>query len=93
MPGSRRSEVAGQPVVRITVWTDKMQLGQEVFRAGRWRPRSPALIIGHRPVRSAWMSKRRKIETRKLTAEYEKTGQAPAEALFFAAAGIEGLRR
>jgi transaldolase/glucose-6-phosphate isomerase len=79
-------EGAGHPVVRITVG-DKMQLGQEFFR---WEMATAVAgsIIGINPFDQPDVEAQ-KIETRKLTAEYEKTGKLPAEEPFFAADGIE----
>jgi transaldolase / glucose-6-phosphate isomerase len=79
-------EAAGQPVVRIVV-NDKMQLGQEFFR---WEMATAVAgaVIGINPFDQPDVEAQ-KIETRKLTAEYEKTGELPAEEPFFAADGIE----
>ena len=79
-------EASGQPVVRIVV-NDKMQLGQEFFR---WEMATAVAgsVIGINPFDQPDVEAQ-KIETRKLTTEYETTGQLPAEAPFFAADGIE----
>jgi len=79
-------EAAGQPVVRVVV-NDTMQLGQEFFR---WEMATAVAgaIIGINPLDQPDVEAQ-KIETRKLTAEYEKTGKLPAEKPFFAADGIE----
>ncbi|HWD58221.1 MAG TPA: bifunctional transaldolase/phosoglucose isomerase [Stellaceae bacterium] len=79
-------EAAGQPVVRIVV-NDEMQLGQEFFR---WEMATAVAgaIIGINPFDQPDVEAQ-KIETRKLTGEYEKTGKLPAEAPFFSADGIE----
>lgn len=77
---------SGMPVVGITV-EDKMNLGQEFFRwefatavAGAIMEINP---FNQPDVESA------KIEARKLTEEYEKTGELPAEKPFFEADGIK----
>jgi transaldolase/glucose-6-phosphate isomerase len=79
-------EAAGQAVVRITV-NDKMQLGQEFFR---WEMATAVAgsVIGIDPFDQPDVEAQ-KIETRKLTAEYEQTGKLPPEEPFFAADGIE----
>jgi transaldolase/glucose-6-phosphate isomerase len=79
-------EAAGQPVVRIVV-NDKMQLGQEFFR---WEMATAVAgsVIGIDPFDQPDVEAQ-KIETRKLTAEYEKTGKLPPEEPFFAADGVE----
>jgi transaldolase / glucose-6-phosphate isomerase len=75
-----RLEKAGQPVVRIAV-TDTRDIGQEFFR---WEIAAAVAgsIIGidafNQPDVEA-----SKIETRKLTDEYEKTGALPQEQPFF----------
>jgi transaldolase/glucose-6-phosphate isomerase len=79
-------EKAGQPVVRIGV-ADKYDLGQEFFR---WEIAVAVAcsIIGidafNQPDVEA-----SKIETRKLTDQYEKVGSLPAESPFFEAKGIK----
>ncbi len=72
--------------MRIVV-NDKMQLGQEFFR---WEMATAVAgsIIGINPFDQPDVEAQ-KIETRKLTAEYEKTGKLPSEEPFFAADGIE----
>ena len=79
-------EAAGQPVVRIVVG-DRMQLGQEFFR---WEMATAVAgsVIGINPFDQPDVEAQ-KIETRKLTTEYETTGKLPAEAPFFAVNGIE----
>ncbi len=79
-------EAAGQPVVRIVVG-DRMQLGQEFFR---WEMATAVAgsVIGINPFDQPDVEAQ-KIETRKLTTEYETTGKLPVEAPFFAADGIE----
>ncbi len=77
---------SGFPVVEI-VLEEKMNLGQEFFRwefatavAGAIMEINP---FNQPDVESA------KIETRKLTEEYEKTGELPDETPFFEADGIK----
>ncbi len=79
-------EKAGHPVVRITL-PNTYNLGQEFFR---WEIATAVAgsIIGidafNQPDVEA-----SKIETRKLTSEYESTGELPAESPFFEDAGIK----
>ena len=79
-------EKSGQPVVRIGV-ADKYDLGQEFFR---WEIAVAAAcsIIGidafNQPDVEA-----SKIETRKLTDQYEKVGSLPAESPFFEGNGVK----
>jgi transaldolase/glucose-6-phosphate isomerase len=79
-------EKAGHPVVRI-VLPNKYNLGQEFFR---WEIATAVAgsIIGidafNQPDVEA-----SKIETRKLTDEYEKTGQLPPESPFFEDDGLK----
>jgi transaldolase / glucose-6-phosphate isomerase len=79
-------EIAGQPVVRIAV-KDTYALGEEFFR---WEIATAVAgsIIGidafNQPDVEA-----SKIETRKLTSEYETTGKLPAEAPFFEGEGVK----
>jgi hypothetical protein len=77
---------AGHPVVEITL-DDKMNLGQEFFRwematavAGSLMKINP---FNQPDVESA------KIEARKITEEYEKNGQLPAETPFYEEGGIK----
>ena len=79
-------EAAGQPVVRIVV-SDKMQLGQEFFR---WEMATAVAgsIIGINPFDQPDVEAQ-KVETRKLTGEYEQTGRLPAEAPFLSENGVE----
>src|ERR1700690_513116 len=79
-------EQAGQPVVRITI-KDKYALGQEFFR---WEIATAVAgsVIGINAFNQPDVEAS-KIETRKLTDEYEKTGSLPAEAPFFDAEGIK----
>jgi transaldolase / glucose-6-phosphate isomerase len=79
-------EKAGQPVVRILV-PNTYNLGQEFFR---WEVATAVAgsIIGidafNQPDVEA-----SKVETRKLTSEYETTGKLPPETPFFEADGIK----
>jgi transaldolase / glucose-6-phosphate isomerase len=79
-------EKAGQPVVRIAI-SDTYDLGQEFFR---WEIATAVAgsIIGidafNQPDVEA-----SKVETRKLTSEYEKTGSLPAETAIFEQDGIK----
>ena len=79
-------EAAGQPVVRIVV-ADPMQLGQEFFR---WEMATAVAgsIIGINPFDQPDVEAS-KVETRKLTEAYEKTGKLPPEKPFFTGDGIE----
>jgi transaldolase/glucose-6-phosphate isomerase len=79
-------EKAGQPVVRISV-ADIYDLGQEFFR---WEIATAVAgsIIGINAFNQPDVEAS-KIETRKLTSEYEKTGSLPAEKPFFEQAGIQ----
>jgi transaldolase / glucose-6-phosphate isomerase len=78
-------EAAGQPVVRITI-SEVMQLGQEFFR---WEMATAAAgaMIGINPFDQPDVEAQ-KIETRELTAAYEKSGALPAEQPFLAVDGI-----
>jgi transaldolase/glucose-6-phosphate isomerase len=69
-------ENAGHPVIRISV-NDTYDLGQEFFR---WEIATAVVgsIIGINPFNQPDVEAS-KIETRKLTSEYEKTGSLPAE--------------
>jgi transaldolase / glucose-6-phosphate isomerase len=79
-------EQSGQPVIRIKL-SDVMNLGQEFFRwefatavAGAIMQINP---FNQPDVESA------KIEARKITEEYEKTGELPEENPFYEANGIK----
>jgi transaldolase/glucose-6-phosphate isomerase len=79
-------EAKGQPVVRIEL-ADKANLGQEFFRwefatavAGAIMKINP---FNQPDVESA------KIEARKITEEYERTGELPPETPFYEADGIK----
>jgi transaldolase / glucose-6-phosphate isomerase len=79
-------EKAGHPVVRISV-KNTYNLGQEFFR---WEIATAVAgsIIGINPFNQPDVEAS-KIETRKLTSEYESTGTLPAESPFFEAQGIK----
>ena len=79
-------EKAGQPVVRITL-KDKYDLGQEFFR---WEIATAVAgsIIGINAFNQPDVEAS-KIETRKLTEQYEKTGSLPLESPFFEEQGIK----
>ena len=76
---------AGQPVVRIAV-ADIYDLGQEFFR---WQIATAVAgsIMGIHPFNQPDVEAS-KVATRKLTAEYEKTGKLPAETPIFEEQGI-----
>jgi transaldolase / glucose-6-phosphate isomerase len=73
-------EKAGQPVVRVTV-ANIYDLGQEFFR---WEIATAVAgsVIGINAFNQPDVEAS-KVETRKLTAEYEKTGSLPPESPFF----------
>jgi transaldolase/glucose-6-phosphate isomerase len=73
-------ENAGHPVIRISV-NDTYDLGQEFFR---WEIATAVVgsIIGINPFNQPDVEAS-KIETRKLTSEYEKTGSLPPEKPIF----------
>jgi transaldolase/glucose-6-phosphate isomerase len=77
---------AGQPVVRITM-ADPYQLGAEIFR---WEIATAVAgsILGIHPFDQPDVEAS-KVETRKLTAEYEQTGALPSETPVFAGDGIK----
>ena len=79
-------EKAGQPVVRIAI-SDTYDLGQEFFR---WEIATAVAgsIIGINAFNQPDVEAS-KVETRKLTSEYEKTGSLPAEAPIFEKDGIK----
>jgi transaldolase/glucose-6-phosphate isomerase len=79
-------EAAGQPVVRISV-NDTYDLGQEFFR---WEIATAVAgsIIGINAFNQPDVEAS-KIETRKLTTEYEKTGSLPAEKPIFEGDGVQ----
>jgi transaldolase/glucose-6-phosphate isomerase len=78
-------EKAGHPVVRISL-PDVYNLGQEFFR---WEIATAVAgsIIGINAFNQPDVEAS-KIETKKLTSEYESTGQLPPESPFFEADGI-----
>ncbi|HXM98276.1 MAG TPA: bifunctional transaldolase/phosoglucose isomerase [Candidatus Dormibacteraeota bacterium] len=79
-------EKAGQPVVRITV-ADIYNLGQEFFR---WEIATAVAgaILGINAFNQPDVEAS-KIETKKLTSEYETNGHLPPETPFFEAQGIK----
>jgi transaldolase/glucose-6-phosphate isomerase len=79
-------EKAGHPVVRIDL-SNTYSLGQEFFR---WEIATAVAgsIIGINAFNQPDVEAS-KIETRKLTNEYETTGKLPAEVPFFEAGGIQ----
>src|SRR5262249_3113230 len=83
--GVEALEAAGQPVVRISV-AGPYNLGGEFFR---WEIATAVAgsIMGINPFNQPDVEAS-KIATRKLTEQYEQTGQLPAETPFFEAEGI-----
>jgi transaldolase/glucose-6-phosphate isomerase len=79
-------EAAGQPVIRISM-NDTHDLGQEFFR---WEIATAVAgsIIGINAFNQPDVEAS-KIETRKLTSEYEKVGALPAEKPIFEGNGIQ----
>ena len=79
-------EKAGHPVVRIAV-ANIHSIGQEFFR---WEIATAVAgsVIGINAFNQPDVEAS-KIETRKLTSEYEATGHLPAEAPFFESAGMK----
>jgi transaldolase/glucose-6-phosphate isomerase len=79
-------EKAGQPVIRIAV-QDTYDLGQEFFR---WEIATAVAgsIIGINAFNQPDVEAS-KVETRKLTSEYEKTGSLPSEKPIFEETGIK----
>lgn len=79
-------EKAGQPVIRISL-ADIYDLGQEFFR---WEIATAVAgsIIGINAFNQPDVEVS-KVETRKLTEEYEKTGSLPAEKPIFEQAGMK----
>lgn len=79
-------EKAGHPVVRIVIGT-KFDLGQEFFR---WEIATAAAgsIVGINTFNQPDVEAS-KIETRKLTSEYETAGKLPSEAPFFEDQGLK----
>ena len=79
-------EKAGQPVIRIAV-EDTYDLGQEFFR---WEIATAVAgsILGINAFNQPDVEAS-KVETRKLTSQYEKTGSLPSESPFFDDNGIQ----
>src|SRR5437773_10391701 len=79
-------EKAGHPVVRITL-PNTYNLGQEFFR---WEIATAVAgsIIGINAFNQPDVEAS-KVETRKLTTEYEATGHLPPESPFFEASGVK----
>ncbi|HET7105363.1 MAG TPA: bifunctional transaldolase/phosoglucose isomerase [Candidatus Acidoferrum sp.] len=79
-------EKAGHPVVRIVVGT-KFDLGQEFFR---WEiaTATAGSVIGINTFNQPDVEAS-KIETRKLTGEYESSGKLPSETPFFEDQGLK----
>jgi transaldolase/glucose-6-phosphate isomerase len=79
-------EAAGQPVIRISI-SDTHDLGQEFFR---WEIATAVAgsIIGINAFNQPDVEAS-KIETRKLTTEYEKVGSLPAEKPIFEGNGLQ----
>ncbi len=75
---------AGHPVVRISL-ADVYNLGQEMFR---WEIAIAVAIHSRIEPFNQPDVEASKIETRKLTTEYEKNGSLPAETPFFTADGV-----
>lgn len=78
-------EAAGHPVIRITL-RERMDLGQEFFR---WEIATAAAgaLMGINPFDQPDVEAS-KIETRKLTDEFEQTGKLPAETARITDGGI-----
>ncbi len=77
---------SGMPVVEI-VLEDKMNLGQEFFR-WEFATAVAGAIMDINPFNQPDVESA-KIEAKKLTEEYEKTGELPTEKPFFTQDGIE----
>jgi len=79
-------EKAGHPVVRIPL-TDTYDIGMEFFR---WEIATAVAgsVLGINAFNQPDVDAS-KIETRKLTTQYEQTGSLPAEAPFFEGEGVE----
>lgn len=79
-------EKAGQPVVKISL-EDKYDLGREFFR---WEVATAVAgsVIGINAFNQPDVEAS-KVATRKLTAEYEKTGKLPAETPIFTGQGVK----
>ncbi len=79
-------EKESQPVIRI-ILDDKINLGQEFFR-WEFATAVAGSIMGINPFNQPDVESA-KIEARKITEEYEQTGQLPEETPFFEADGIK----
>jgi len=79
-------EDAGQPVIKIAI-DDVYNLSQEFFR-WEFATAIAGSIIGINPFDQPDVEAS-KIETRKLTEEFERTGSLPAETSFFEGEGIK----
>jgi transaldolase/glucose-6-phosphate isomerase len=79
-------EKSGQPVVRIEL-DDVMNLGQEFFR-WEYATAVAGSIMNINPFNQPDVEAA-KIEAKKLTEEYEKTGEFPAEQPFYESDGIK----
>jgi transaldolase / glucose-6-phosphate isomerase len=80
-----RLERAGHPVVRI-VWADRYSLGGEFFR---WEFATAVMgaVLGINPFDQPDVEES-KVVTRRLAAEYERTGKLPEEEPLFQAQGL-----
>ncbi|MEP6901857.1 MAG: bifunctional transaldolase/phosoglucose isomerase [Actinomycetota bacterium] len=76
----------GHPVVKIEI-TEKMNLGQEFFR-WEFATAVAGAIMEINPFNQPDVEAA-KIEAKKITEEYEATGELPEESAFFAADGIK----
>ena len=79
-------QVKGQPVIRINL-IDRMYLGQEFFR-WEFATAVAGSIMQINPFNQPDVEAA-KIEARKITDEYEQTGELPAETPFFEADGVK----
>jgi len=79
-------EMAGHPVITISV-ADVYDLGQEFFR-WEFATAVAGSIIGINPFDQPDVEAS-KVETRKLTEQFEQTGSLPSETPFFEADGIK----
>ena len=79
-------EAKGQPVVRINL-ADKMNLGQEFFR-WEFATAVAGAIMRINPFNQPDVEAA-KIEAKKITEEYEKTGSLPDETPFYEEGGIK----
>lgn len=83
---TERLEKAGQPVVRIAL-QDRYGLGQEFFR-WEFSTAVAGSVLGINPFNQPDVEAS-KVATRKLTAEYEKSGKLPSEAPLLEEGGIK----